>query len=143
MRDSRFEYLENRSARRSTAHRAAFQAIERELRSIYRQLPDSSCPSYPLRIKNPPNGRSFILEFRTDETEAHRTADDPGFSCLILSSRSSVIQWVICTYLSGVLDTASVRSPFESADYLFLGSGLKIRVSVVRFRPWPPFKTKR
>ena len=60
--------------------------------------------------------------------------------CLILSPPSSEKRIVICRYLRKILDAPNQTTPVDSRRYSALGSGLKIRVSAVRFCPWPPFQ---
>jgi len=56
----------------------------------------------------------------------------------ILSGRFSAFQRVKSPYLGKILDTAGLILRASSRGYGVLAPGLKIRVSVVRFRPWPP-----
>jgi hypothetical protein len=59
--------------------------------------------------------------------------------------KTSNIEWrylgksgLNCTYLAEILDAATTICAVICATYFVFGSGLKFRVSVVRFHPWPP-----
>src|SRR6516165_1816250 len=56
----------------------------------------------------------------------------------MLSGRISAFQGVKWTYLSEILDTSEVIFQGPSDASPVLAQGLQPRVSVVRFRPWPP-----
>jgi hypothetical protein len=59
----------------------------------------------------------------------------------ILSGRISTFQRVKWSYVGKILDTPEVSFGASLGTYRVLAPGLKIRVSVVRFRPWPPFRS--
>jgi len=71
-----------------------------------------------------------------------RGSGEHSRDCLITSTPNSVNQALISCYLGKILDTSVVASASKSVPYFVLESGLKIRVSVVRFRPWPPSNQK-
>jgi hypothetical protein len=49
---------------------------------------------------------------------------------------------VVAVTARQILDAAPARSVGILSTSLILPPGLRIRVSVVRFRPWPPLQTK-
>jgi hypothetical protein len=55
---------------------------------------------------------------------------------------SREIHGLKCLYLAEILDTVPKFLTVISTTYLFWAHGLKIRASVVRFRPWPPFRSE-
>ena len=76
-----------------------------------------------------------VLSLNAEETLVATTCDRRP----ILSGRISAFQGVKWTYLGKILDTAELIFRSASGTWIVLARGLKIRVSVVRFRPWPPF----
>ena len=86
-------------------------------------------------------------EVQSGVTRATRRADAVsrpatcGVERPILSGGFSAIQRVKRPNLGKILDTHEVVFEVLSGAQRVLAQGLKIRVSVVRFRPWPPFES--
>ena len=60
----------------------------------------------------------------------------------ISSDRSVAYQWLISPNLRKILNIAEDLSKAYSAAQAVLALGLKIRVSLVQFHPWPPLNQK-